>query len=115
VLVVDDDNELLQSAIMLLEAMGHEASGVSSGEAALAAIAEAPPELVLLDIGLPEMDGVEVARRLAASPQRAALKLVAVSGYAASTLGDDAGLFDAHLLKPAGRKALESVLASGGA
>ncbi|WP_200346416.1 chemotaxis protein CheB [Halochromatium glycolicum] len=114
VLVVDDNTEVLDSAIMLLNAMGYEASGVSTGEAALAAIHEAPPDLVLLDIGLPEMDGIEVARRLAAMPERAALKLVAVSGYAASSLGEDAGLFDDHLLKPAGREALKSVLPSTG-
>jgi CheY-like chemotaxis protein len=110
VLVVDDNQEVLESAVMLLNAMGHEAYGVSSGAEALAAIAEAPPSLVLLDIGLPEMDGIEVARRLSAMPERARLKLVAVSGYAASTLGNDAALFDDHLLKPAGRTALRSVL-----
>jgi PAS domain S-box-containing protein len=114
VLVVDDNTEVLDSAIMLLNAMGYEASGVSTGEAALAAIHEEPPNLVLLDIGLPEMDGIEVARRLAAMPERAALKLVAVSGYAASSLGEDAALFDDHLLKPAGREALKSVLPSTG-
>lgn len=110
VLVVDDNTEVLESAIMLLKAMGHDASGVSTGAEALAVIAEAPPDMVLLDIGLPGMDGIEVARRLSAMPERATLKLVAVSGYAASSLGDAAALFDDHLLKPAGREALRSVL-----
>lgn len=114
VLVVDDNAEVVKAMIQLLTVMGHQASGVSNGSDALATIAVAPPDLVLLDIGLPEMDGIEVARRLSGMAARASVKLVAMSGYAAGTLGDAAALFDAHLLKPAGRDALGALLSSEG-
>ncbi|WP_201220609.1 ATP-binding protein [Halochromatium roseum] len=114
VLVVDDNAEVVKSMIQLLTLMGYQANGVSNGSDALATIAVAPPDLVLLDIGLPEMDGIEVARRLSAMAARASLKLVAMSGYAPGTLGDAAALFDAHLLKPAGRDALGALLSSEG-
>lgn len=110
ILVVDDNADVVDSTVMLLGVMGQQASGVYTGSDALASISAATPDLVLLDIGLPDIDGIEVARRLAAMPQRAALKLVAMSGFAVATLGDAAALFDAHLLKPAGRDALRSVL-----
>ncbi|EGV30834.1 PAS/PAC sensor hybrid histidine kinase [Thiorhodococcus drewsii AZ1] len=110
VLVVDDSAEVVEAMSELLSALGHEVSGVPTGEAALDLVTRMRPDLILLDIGLPDIDGIEVARRLIKLPERKAIRLVAVSGYGASHLGSDADLFDAHLLKPAGLADLQQVL-----
>jgi two-component system CheB/CheR fusion protein len=101
VLVVDDNEDAAQSIGYLLEITGHEVTLAFDGPGALAAAAVAPPDLVLLDIGLPGMDGYAVAAQLrAAGHERATL--VALSGY-----GQDEHLrrsreagFDHHLVKP---------------
>ncbi|MFD2110370.1 PAS domain-containing protein [Thiorhodococcus fuscus] len=110
VLVVDDSAEVVEAVSELLNALGHEVSGASNGAEALDAVTRMSPDLILLDIGLPDIDGIEVARRLFDLPERKAIRLVAVSGYGASHLGTDADLFDAHLLKPAGLADLQKVL-----
>ncbi|WP_207168660.1 PAS domain S-box protein [Thiocystis violacea] len=110
VLVVDDSPEVVEAASELLRALGHEVAGASTGGAALDAVPRMRPDLILLDIGLPDIDGIEVARRLAELPERQGLRLVAVSGYAAATLGKDADLFDAHLLKPVGIAEFKRIL-----
>ena len=82
---------------------------------ALAKLAEFKPDIVLLDIGLPEIDGYEIARRIRASPDHRHVRLVALTGYGqaddrqrATTSG-----FDAHLVKPVEFSALQRVLAGG--
>ncbi len=68
ILVVEDEESLLKLESILLTSKGYEVRGVSNGQAALEAIAEELPDLVLLDIMLPEMDGFEVCRRLKNDP-----------------------------------------------
>lgn len=111
VLVVDDNAELVDATKMLLEALGHQVSAAFSGADALRLVQTAAPDLVLLDIGLPDIDGIEVARRLAGFPRRSGFRLVAISGYSASTFAEQAKLFDGHLLKPVGLQELQRVLA----
>ena len=101
VLVVDDNVDAAKSLGKLLGLRGHEVSLAHDGPSALAAAAAAPPDLVLLDIGLPGMDGYAVAARLRAAGHAGAA-LVAVTGYGREDdlqRSRDAG-FDHHLVKP---------------
>jgi CheY-like chemotaxis protein len=103
VLVVDDDDNAAQSLALLLSTAGQEVRVANDGPAALAAVAEWAPQVVLLDIALPGMDGLELARQLRARPGGAALRLVALTGLsepADRQRGLEAGL-DAYLIKPA--------------
>ena len=81
ILVVDDNVDAADSIAMLLSMEGHQTRTVNTARAALLAAPEFKPDVVLLDIGLPEMDGYEVARRLRAQNGSARMRLVAVTGY----------------------------------
>jgi PAS domain S-box-containing protein len=112
VLVVDDNGDAATAVGQLMEILGHEVALAPDGPAALAAANAAPPDLILLDIGLPGMDGYEVAARLrAAGHTRAAL--VALTGYGRENdvrRSRDAG-FDYHLVKPVDFAQLERITA----
>lgn len=112
VLVVDDNVDAAQSLAMLLELMGYDAQAVYSGRAALEAAAEYDPVAVILDIGMPGMNGYEVARRLRESTDSKNVALIALSGFAQD---DDRSRsmrtgFDAHLVKPVEPETLEALL-----
>ncbi len=113
VLVVDDDPVVAESMVVFLGLEGHQVRSAASGEAALNLMGEYRPQVVLLDIGLPGLDGYEVARRIRRLPGGDAVKLVAVSGYGhAEALGrsQEAG-FDRHLVKPVAAEVLDQMLA----
>ncbi|WPL18455.1 Virulence sensor protein BvgS precursor [Thiorhodovibrio winogradskyi] len=114
VLLVDDDAEILDATSALLRALGHQVETVATGAAALERIRTSCPECVLLDLGLPDMDGLDLARELADWPRRPELTLVALSGYSLAEQPDAAALFDHLLLKPARRADFERVLAGMG-
>jgi PAS domain S-box-containing protein len=101
-LIVDDNEDSAQSMAMLQRLRGHETLVALTGPAAIAMAADFAPEVVLLDIGLPGMDGFEVARQLRAMPSLADTLLVAMTGY--GTPGDRANAraagIDEYLLKP---------------
>jgi PAS domain S-box-containing protein len=102
VLVVDDHPDAAAATGALLDVWGYEVRTVHDGEAALAAVAERPPRVVLLDIGLPGLDGWEVARRLRQRHADEPLTLVALTGYGQQRDHErsrDAGI-DHHLVKP---------------
>ncbi len=112
VLVVDDNEDSAEMLAMLLELAGHEVVTAHSGPAALDLAVGYLPDVVLLDIGLPRMDGLEVARRLRRVPALADTLLVALTGY-----GQDedraqsyAAGFDHHLVKPVDIDLLRRVL-----
>jgi CheY-like chemotaxis protein len=87
---------------MMMGAYGYEVHAAADGLLGLAAARDCQPDLALVDIGLPGIDGYEVARRLRADPATSAIKLVALTGYGlAEDLRRvmDAG-FDRHLVKP---------------
>ena len=114
VLVVDDNHGSADSMMLLLRALGHDARACYRGEEALALVRQFDPELVLLDIALPGIDGYEVARRLRGTRHGGKLVLAAMSGF-----GRDedrhrsrAAGFDHHLIKPVERAALETLLGS---
>jgi CheY-like chemotaxis protein/anti-sigma regulatory factor (Ser/Thr protein kinase) len=102
VLVVDDNVDAAELLGEVLELDGHEVSVVHDGTAALGRVETFAPEVVFLDIGLPGLDGYEVARRLRRRPGGAELRLVAVTGYGQASdrqRSREAG-FDHHLVKP---------------
>ena len=114
VLVVDDNRDSADTLAALLEAWGHDVRTLYDGPSAIAAVAEFKPNVVLLDIGLPKMNGYEVAAQLRQLANRRPLILVAFTGY-----GQDedrrrvreAG-FDYHLVKPLEPAELEKILDS---
>jgi signal transduction histidine kinase len=114
ILVVDDNVDAARSLGMALTALGHEVHCVHSGQRALEVVASFHPEVVLLDIGLPGMDGYETARRLRAEPASEQLLLVAVTGYRGAKEGPEArgAGFDHHLLKPVDVERLQSLFAA---
>jgi len=113
VLVVEDNPDAAQTLREMLEMSGHEVDVAADGRTAIARARAFHPDVVLCDLGLPELDGYEVARALRADPAVATATLVAVSGYA---LPDDqrraleAG-FDLHLAKPVPLAVIEDILA----
>ncbi len=112
VLVVDDNVDAAESIAMLLRLEGHDVRSVHGAQAALEAAVVFRPHVVLLDIGLPGMDGYEVARRLRSQPAVQSMRLVAVTGYGQQSDRDrarEAG-FDQHLVKPVEPEALQAVL-----
>jgi DNA-binding response OmpR family regulator len=111
VLVVDDDTDSAEMMGMLLRLMGHAPSVAHNGEAAVACAATDHPQVVLLDISLPDMDGYEVARQLRARHGQA-IRLIALSGWSQEEdrrRAREAG-FDHYLTKPAQPEALERLL-----
>jgi CheY-like chemotaxis protein len=100
VLVVDDNVDAAELLAELLRMAGHEVTVVHDGACALRAVEEVPPEMALLDIGLPGMDGYELAIRLA--DRLAGVHLVAVTGYGQEhdrIRAREAG-FQRHFVKP---------------
>jgi PAS domain S-box-containing protein len=113
VVVIDDNQDAGDSLGMLLRLNYHQVEVFQSGRLALQTIPAFRPDVVLLDIGLPDMDGYQVARRLRQQPGGADVLLVAVTGYGqeedrrrAAAVG-----FDHHLVKPVEPKVLEGLLA----
>jgi signal transduction histidine kinase/CheY-like chemotaxis protein len=101
-LVVDDHRESADTLAMLLTVMGHEVEKVYDGQAAIELAARTHPDAVLLDIGLPVMNGYEVARALRNAPESSRMVLIAISGYGQDEdrrRSREAG-FDHHLVKP---------------
>lgn len=114
ILVVDDNRDAAESLTMLLQLDGHDVRTVSDGRTALAAAASFAPEIALLDIGLPGMDGYEVAAGLRAQPGGDRMVLVAVTGYGRAEDRQRAreARFDHYLLKPIDFGALAEILAA---
>jgi two-component system CheB/CheR fusion protein len=114
VLVVDDNVDAAESAAMLLRFLGHEVEIAHDGPSALEVAGEFRPEIVLLDIGLPGMNGYDVARALRAQPECKGVVIAAVTGYGQDSdrrRTQDAG-FDYHLTKPLAPSVLTAFVAS---
>ena len=101
-LVVDDNTDAAFSLGLLLEAMGHSVVVAHDAAAAVAGAQRQPPQIAFLDLGLPDVEGYELARRLRAHPDTADAMLVAVTGYGAAEdrVRTSAAGFDHHLTKP---------------
>jgi two-component system CheB/CheR fusion protein len=113
ILVVDDNRDMAESMAWLLELAGNEIRVAHEGVSALKAAAEFRPDIMLLDLGLPGLNGHEVARRIRTEPWGADITLVAVTGRGQEQdrrKSHEAG-FDAHVVKPVGQAELMRVLA----
>ena len=114
ILLIEDNDDARETLSRLLEFAGHRVSGAADGAAGLAAALVSKPDVVLVDVGLPKMDGYEVARRIRAAAGAWRPLLVALTGYG---LPEDraraleAG-FDAHLVKPVDHAELEALLSA---
>lgn len=114
VMVVDDNADAAKSLAMLLEIEGHEVTFAHDAAAVLDRVRAEAPDALILDIGLPDMDGYELARRLRALPATATTTLVALTGYGQDEdrrRSLEAG-FDHHLVKPVDVEELKRVLHS---
>lgn len=113
ILVVDDNTDAVESLALLLELEGHDVRTALDGPAALELASDFRPEAVLLDIGLPGMDGYEVARRLRDRPETREALIIAITGYGQledRALTKAAG-FNHHLVKPVDPEELGALLA----
>lgn len=114
ILIVDDNKDIADALDMLLQTLGAKTAVVYSGADALEAIPRFRPDLILADIGMPVMDGYELARQVRAQYPPGQLTLVAVTGWCADEdrrRVQEAG-FDHHLVKPVGIATLKAVLSS---
>ena len=112
ILVVDDNRDAARSLARLLALYGHEVQTAHDGPAALEAARTHIPEIILLDIGMPRMDGLEVARRLRQESCLKEVMLVALTGYGQDRdrrRSREAG-FDVHLVKPVEFEHLQTIL-----
>jgi CheY-like chemotaxis protein len=112
ILIVDDNRDAADSLAMLLKMEGHQALAVYAGKEALQYVVPYDPQFVLLDIGLPQMDGYEVARRIKAI--NPTIRIVAVSGYgsAEDKQRSSAAGIEAHFVKPIALQPVRDILAS---
>jgi PAS domain S-box-containing protein len=113
ILIADDNEDAAMSLSMLLKLMGHETRVVHDGTEAVEVAEAFRPEVVILDIDMPKLDGYEAARRIAERPWASATVLIALTGWAHATdreRGRQAG-FHHHLVKPVEPDALREVLA----
>jgi CheY-like chemotaxis protein len=112
VLGVDDNVDAARTLQVLLQELGHDVDVAHDGQAALAAVREQRPELVLLDLSMPGMDGLEVARRLRQQPGLNGMRVAALTGFgqeADRRRSREAGI-DEHLVKPLSPDDLRRVL-----
>jgi len=114
VLVVDDNHDVAESTAVLLRLAGCEVHLAHDGEEALRLVPRVRPDAVLLDIGLPRMNGYEVAERIRSDPENRDILIVAVSGYGQQEhrLRSKQAGFDQHVVKPIDPTALSGLLAA---
>ena len=113
-LIVEDNDDARQSLRLLLESLGHEVLEASDGTQGVALALQHRPDVMLVDIGLPGIDGYEVARAVRAQPDGKTTTIIAVTGYGQvedRRRSKEAG-FDAHLVKPVSPSALSSLISA---
>lgn len=111
VLIVDDEPDVAYSFASLLEALGYHVRCAYEGVSAIAVAFEFRPDTVFLDVGLPDMDGYEVSRRLRAGDPK--VRVIALSGNPLEETPERAAFFDAFILKPGSVQHIEHALALG--
>jgi CheY-like chemotaxis protein len=114
VLIADDNQDAAESLAMLLQMEGHDVTVVHDGRQALATIAAVRPDVAVLDIGMPELNGYEVARHIREGALGSAITLIAVTGWgqAADKARAIAAGFDHHFTKPVEPESLTRMLRS---
>jgi PAS domain S-box-containing protein len=116
IMIVDDNVDAAESLAVLLEAQGHTVSVQAHPTVAMAAAVQDPPQVFILDIGLPEMDGYELARRLRAHPATSGALFIALTGYGQAhdrVLSKSVG-FAHHFVKPMDTEKLAQILDAAG-
>ncbi len=115
VLVVDDDDDLVVVIVDKLTRSGHEVATASSGHAAIARAAEFEPDVALVDVILPDINGITLAAVLRGVVETKHLRVVALSGAGADRLeaASARGIFDAYLTKPVSLASIEAALRPG--
>ena len=114
ILVVDDNHDSALSMAMMLQIMGHDTRTAHDGESAVSTAETFLPEVVLLDIGLPKLNGYEVAQRIREKTWGQAMYLIAVTGWGQDEdrqRSSEVGL-NLHMVKPVEPAALEKLLAA---
>lgn len=113
ILLIDDNQDIVDSNTLLLEMMGHQVEGSYSGTQGLSAARTFAPDAILLDIGLPDMDGYQVARKLREQTATQRALIIGMSGYAPGQNGSraEAAEFDHYLMKPPDLGQLRDLLA----
>jgi two-component system, sensor histidine kinase len=112
VLVIDDNDDAREALQDLCEMLGYKVTTAADGIIGVQKAIEEKPTLMLIDIGLPEIDGYEVARRIRAALPHESVHLVALTGYSgaeSARQAREAG-FDLHVIKPIGMETLKSLL-----
>ncbi len=115
ILIADDNADAAESLAMLLTLDGHAVTVVHDGHEAIAAFESVRPDVALLDIGMPGIDGYEIARQIRRSPHGSSVMLIAVTGWGQEsdkTQALQAG-FDRHFTKPVEPEVLTALLARG--
>jgi len=114
ILVADDNCDAAEALSLQLQLAGHDVRTAHDGADALAMTESFEPDIVLLDLGMPKMDGYEVARRVRMRPQGRRVRLIALTGWGQQQDRDRtaAAGFDAHLVKPVSEAHLFQALAT---
>jgi PAS domain S-box-containing protein len=112
ILAVDDNVDLAEGLAAVLGMWGHTVRTAHDGAAALEVASDFSPEVVFVDLGLPELDGLEVGRRLRAAPERSPRLMISMSGFGQeqTRLRSDAAGFHHHLVKPVDIDSLRALL-----
>jgi DNA-binding response OmpR family regulator len=101
VLVVEDEGDIMLTIRLTLQAEGYDVIGVTTGEAALDIFADSPPDVTVLDVALPGIDGMEVVRRLRDDPKTRAARIIISSAHASGHIRQRASALGcAYLTKP---------------
>ena len=115
VVVIEDNEDSRELLCQLLSLSGFECSGARDGQSGLDLVTDFRPDVAIIDVGLPGIDGFEVARRLRADARHRDVYLIALTGYGQQTDRDmalEAG-FDEHVVKPVQPDKLARMLAEG--
>jgi len=112
IVVADDNTDASDSLAAMLRLQGHQVHTAYDGQQALATLLAVRPQVALLDIGMPGLNGYEVARRLREQPWASGVRLIAVTGWGQEHDKDDAlaAGFDAHVTKPVDAETLLATL-----
>ena len=112
ILIVEDNADARESLVALLELLGHHVTAAESGFTALSSIRRSLPRLALVDIGLPDMDGLALARAIREVPGGDTIRLIALTGYGSPEDQERTAKsgFDAHLIKPLDLDVLDKLL-----
>jgi len=114
ILVADDNRDAADTMAVLLEVMGHSVRYVHDGEAAVLEATSFEPDVVLLDIGMPKLNGYEACRKIRAQCGASSMKIIAVTGWGQpeDRLSSESAGFDHHLVKPVDPVALGELISS---